>query len=126
MTEGPEVLDASALLAWLQDEPGAELVELNGVLMNSVNWSEVLQKSLQHGAEVVGLREELEALGLVLLPFGLEEARRAAELFARTRGHGLALGDRACLATAWATGGVAVTADRAWPELDGVRTRRIR
>ncbi len=41
------VLDASALLAYLRDEPGALLVEValaNGAAMSAVNWAEVLSK----------------------------------------------------------------------------------
>ncbi len=121
-----EVLDASALLAWLQAEPGADKVRLTGSIVNSVNWSEVLQKARQNGVEVEGVREELEALGLKLRAFSLEEAERAAELYAVTKAYGLSLGDRACLATALVSGGVAVTAERAWSKLEGVRVRQIR
>lgn len=126
MNEGPEVLDASALLAWLQLEPGAQEVRLEGALMNSVNWSEVLQKAEQNGVEVEGIREELEALGLRLQAFGVEEGQRAADLYPVTRAFGLSLGDRACLATALSLGGVAVTAERAWSQLEGVQIRQIR
>ena len=120
-----DVLDASALLAWLQAEPGADEVRLESAVVNSVNWSEVLQKARQNGVEVEGVREELEALGLKLRAFSLEEAERAAEL-AVTKAYGLSLGDRACLATALVSGGVAVTAERAWSKLEGVRVRQIR
>ena len=126
MSELLEVLDASALLAWLQFESGAEEVTLESSMMNSVNWSEVLQKAEQHGVAVEGMREELEALGLKLQPFGLAEAAKAAELFSVTRAHGLSLGDRACLATALLNEAVAVTAERAWSQLSGVRVRQIR
>ena len=56
MTEGPDVLDASALLALLQEEPGADLVEelLDGAIMSAVNLSEVIQKAEQHGGVLVG------------------------------------------------------------------------
>ena len=91
-----------------------------------MNWSEVLQKARQNGVAVEGVREEFEALGLKLRAFGLEEAERAAELYAATKAQGLSLGDRACLATALVSGGVAVTAERAWSKLEGVRVRRIR
>ena len=124
--ESVEVLDASALLAWLQAEPGTDEVRLEGALINSVNWSEVLQKAEQKGVEVEGVREELEALGLKLQAFSLEEGERAAELYAVTRAHGLSLGDRACLATALTMNGVAVTAEQVWSKLKGVRVRQIR
>lgn len=118
MNYGPEVLDASALLTWLQAEPGADEIALEGAVMNSVNWSEVLQKAEQNGVEVVGIREELEALGLKLQAFSLEEGQKAAELYPLTKTHGLSLGDRACLATAFAVNGVAVTADRNWNQAE--------
>lgn len=53
------VLDASAVLALLQEEEGADEVEslLDGALMSTVNLSEVLQKGAQHGADVEGLPE---------------------------------------------------------------------
>ena len=51
------VLDASALLAWLHRESGGELVGtvLDGASISAVNWSEVIQKSLQKGVEVQGM-----------------------------------------------------------------------
>lgn len=122
-----EVLDASALLAWLQDEPGAENVQLEGALMNSVNWSEVLQKARQNDVEVEGIREELEALGLELRGFSLEEGTKAAELYPLTRAFGLSLGDRSCLATASLVAGTAVTAESVWKKAEhGVPVRLIR
>lgn len=94
MSNGPEVLDASALLAWLQDEPGAAEVTLEGAVINSVNWSEVLQKAQQKGVVVTGLQEELEALGLELHSFSVTEGQRAAELYPLTKAHGFSLSDR--------------------------------
>ena len=126
MTQTPDVLDASALLAWLQGEPGAAEVRLGGVLINSVNWSEVLQKARQNGVGVNSLREELEALGLRFQAFSLAEAATAAELYVVTRAHGFSLGDRACLATALSVSGVAVTTERVWSRLEGVQVRQIR
>lgn len=60
---GPHVLDASALLALLAEEPGADEVEelLDGAAMATVNLSEVLQKSEQHGIDTEGLEFDLEA-----------------------------------------------------------------
>ena len=69
MSSSQEILDASALLAWLQDEPGAAEVNLEGAVINSVNWSEVLQKAQQNGVAVMGVQEELVALGLKLRAF---------------------------------------------------------
>lgn len=127
MSGGPEVLDASALLAWLQGEPGMDKVTLEGAVINSVNWSEVVQKAEQNGVTTTGIREELEALGLDLRGFSLEEGQKAAELYPLTKAHGLSLGDRACLATASTLSGIAITAEQVWSRAEhGVPVRVIR
>ena len=110
------ILDASALLAFLQDEPGATVVatELAGGAVSSLNWSEVLQKSLAHGVDVTGLRQDLQALGLVILPFDVDDAEQAARLW--SPGSGLSLADRACLALGLRHGVPVWTADRAWAQ----------
>jgi PIN domain nuclease of toxin-antitoxin system len=113
------VLDASALLAMLQGEPGCELVEelLETAAICSVNWSEVVQKALDWKTEIAGLRRDLEALGLEVVPFTAPLAETTAELRASTRQAGLSLGDRACLALASVLGLPAITADRIWLDL---------
>jgi PIN domain nuclease of toxin-antitoxin system len=120
------VLDASALLAWLQNEPGAEKVILHHSLMNAVNWSEVLQKAEQHGVDTQDLESDLSALGLIITPFSLEEARLAAALYPITRPLGLSLADRACLATAQLRGRQAVTAEKRWTVVGAVPVVLIR
>jgi ribonuclease VapC len=122
-----EVLDASALLALLQDEPGAETVHLEGAVINSVNFAEVVQKSIAKGKPVKGLLAELRLLGLEVTSFTPEEGLIAGELYPETRSLGLSLADRACLATARLRGGAAVTADRAWQQAEhGIPVRVIR
>lgn len=113
------VLDASALLAMLHGEPGGDVVQelLETAAISSVNWSEVAQKALDRQAEVEGLRHELEALGLEILPFTAVLAETTARLRSATRKAGLSLGDRACLALAAILGLPAITADRIWPDL---------
>jgi PIN domain nuclease of toxin-antitoxin system len=121
------VLDASALLAWLQDEPGAEVVEteLADGAISSLNWSEVLQKAMAHGVDVTGLRADLEALGLVILPCDADDAEQAANLW--TPGSGLSLADRACLALGLRHETPVWTADGAWVlAAPGVTVRLIR
>lgn len=110
----PTVLDASAVLALLQEEPGADEVErlLDGALMSSVNLSEVLQKAEQHGVQTDGLEYDLEALGVEFRDFNVSSARPTAEAW--SSGSGLSLGDRACLALAGRVGGTAVTTDARW------------
>ena len=112
-----DVLDASALLAWLFEE-GAEQVDLSNALMNTVNLSETFQKAVAKGINTEGLRDELESLGLYLEAFSVEEVLDAADLYSDTRSLGLSLGDRACLATAKFYGGRVLTADQAWQDLN--------
>lgn len=119
------VLDASALLAYLKDEPGAEVVEerlLTGAAISTVNWSEVLAKMAERGERAEReLRRLMEEWGvaqlLEIVPFSREDAERAASLRAATRSLGLSLGDRACLAFAWRLDRPALTADRSWLDL---------
>jgi len=110
----PGVLDASAVLALLQEERGADEVErlMDGSLMSCVNLSEVLQKAEQHGVDTEGLEVDLEALGVEFRDFDVSSARPTA--LAWTPGSGLSLGDRACLALAGQVGGTAVTTDARW------------
>ncbi len=113
----------------LHGELGAEIVEgvVEAAAISTVNWSEVYQRSLARGVDVTGLRSELEALGLSVLPFAAEDAEQAAELWLSTREAGLSLGDRACLALALRLGAPALTADRSWIGLDlGVEVRAVR
>jgi PIN domain nuclease of toxin-antitoxin system len=111
------VLDASAVLALLQEEPGADEVEslLDTALMSSVNLSEVIQKAEQHSVNTEGLEYDLEALGLEFRDFDGAMARPTAKLW--SKGSGLSLGDRACLALAWAAGIPAVATDSQWAKL---------
>jgi ribonuclease VapC len=113
------VLDASAVLALLHEEPGADAVEavLSDAAMSCVNLSEVLQKAEQHGIDTEGLEYDLEVLGVRLHDFDRRAARQVAELWPITRPIGLSLGDRACLALARALGGTAVTTDTRWAAL---------
>lgn len=118
--EAEAVLDASAVVALLWEEPGAGAVEplLGQAVMSAVNWAEVLQRYWAHGIEVAGKRDSVEALGITVEEFSPEDAEIAAELWAPTRGAGLSLADRACLALARRLGLAAHTADRDWQKVD--------
>jgi PIN domain nuclease of toxin-antitoxin system len=113
------VLDASAVLALLVEEPGADEVEsvLDGALMSSVNLSEVLQKGEQLGSDVEGLEFDLEALGVEFRTFDALQSRVTADIWARAPSAGLSIGDRACLALTELVEGTAVTTDRRWAEV---------
>lgn len=114
------VLDSSAVLALIDGEPGAERVEevLRSGSMSAVNFSEVIAKLVDKGLDDGDALGALDALPLTIHPVDVEQARRAGLLRRRTRKHGLSLGDRACLALAAVLEVPAMTADRAWTELD--------
>lgn len=114
------VLDASALLAFLHGEVGANTVEplSSRSVISSVNWTEVLQKVIARGSrEVADVREEVDFLGIQTLPFTAEDAESTALLWPSTRRAGLSLGDRACLSLAQRLGLPALTTDRVWRTL---------
>ncbi|OOC10037.1 PIN domain-containing protein [Thioalkalivibrio halophilus] len=123
------VLDASALLAFLHDEPGGDSVAraLDGGCVSTVNWSEVVQKSLQRGVDVRGMQQEFMDVGLVFEPFTPQQAELAAQLWESSRRHGLSMPDRACLALARDKALPVLTADRAWEQLDlDIEVRSLR
>ena len=124
------VLDASALLAYLFREPGAEFVGevLPHALISAVNWTEILQRLCLLEVDTLGIQEDLTALGLEFVPYSTHDAAGAAKLYLATRARGLSLGDRACLAVARNRDMTALTADRAWLELSlpEIRIDRIR
>lgn len=123
------VLDASALIALLWDEPGAEAVErlLGRAVISAVNWAEVLQRYRAHDVDTDGKREDVEALGVQIAPFSYDDAELIAALWAPTRRAGLSLADRACLALARRLELPAHSADRTWRKADvGVEVVLIR
>ena len=113
-----DVLDASAALAWLKGEPGAVLVAplLHGGVISSVNWSEVLQKSMTSGTHPAETTALFQDRGVTVLPATTGDAVIAAQ-FWEPRSP-LSLADRFCLALAYRLNARAVTAERSWAELD--------
>ncbi len=110
------VLDASAILAAMQGEPGSEKVAamLGNAAVSSVNVAEVVTKLLRAGQAESSIHEDLAALRLETIPFDQALAYKTASLYPKTSRIGLSLGDRACLATAKHLGVPAVTMDRSW------------
>ena len=118
------VLDASALLAFINDEPGVDRVGeaiARGALVSAVNWAEVLAKLVVVGGEP----NEVAAIALPagdggrlqLVPFDDEQARESARLIRKTRSLGLSLADRAALTLARLRGLPVLTTDRTWRSL---------
>ena len=128
------VLDSSALLAFVRDEPGANVVWLalrSGAAISTVNWAESLTRLSDLGYELdwleTRLAEEGASVFLGLEDFTAAQARGTARLRPASKQAGLSIGDRACLALAQATGLVALTADRRWSDVDvGVEVRQLR
>lgn len=118
------VLDASALLAFLQDEQGADRVEeeLPHGIVGAANWSEVVQKIVARGADWSVARALLLSYGLRVEAVTEADAERAAIMW--RPGAGLSLGDRLCLALGYRSGAAVLTADRAWGESEGVEQLR--
>lgn len=116
------VLDASALLAYLWQEPGhetvAQRIERSTVMMSSVNLSEVLSRAANEGMSPSAMAAMQAALPFEIIPFDRAQAQTAASLRPPTKALGLSLGDRACLALAIERQAVALTADRVWQELE--------
>lgn len=123
------VLDASALLCLLNDEAGAEKVEaaFDDAVISAVNLSEVVAKIVERGGTAEIVTAMLDPLRFDVVAFDRAQAIRAGELRAATRGARLSFGDRACLALADICQWIALTADRAWGQLDlSVRIELIR
>lgn len=109
------VLDASALLAYLQGEPGADVVEGSlaaGAVCGAANWSETAQKVIHAGGDWQLTRALFESYGLTVEPVTADDAEWAARRW--RRGEGLSLGDRLCLALGARLECDVLTADAAW------------
>ena len=124
------LLDASALLALLNDEPGATFVAealREGASISAVNLAEVVGKIAAHGISPDELRLTLRGFALEVIAFDEAQAVEAGRLVGMTSVMGPSLGDCACLACARGRGLTALTADRAWQRLEvGVRVLTIR
>ena len=127
MSAGPScVLDASALLAFIRDEPGADAVEQAldaGAVISAVNWAEVLTKTAEVGQDPDLLASQLHRDGLLgdalqIIALDATDGPPIARLRHTTRQHGLSLADRACLTLAQRLALPALTTDRAWTGLD--------
>jgi ribonuclease VapC len=116
------VLDASALLAHLRDEPGADVVAeaiASGAVISTVNLAEVFSRVADRGGDPAKLVAELTQSGLLdgaitVEPFTAADAIDVGRLRPLTRDAGLSLGDRACLALARRLNAPALTADTDW------------
>ncbi len=117
MTE-PTVLDVSAIIAFLQGEPGNELVQKalqsKYCLVTAANQAEIIAKSLDRGVSAQSIQAILAELAYVVIDIKSEDGVLAGWMRAQTRKLGLSLGDRLCLAVAQRLRAQVLTADRAW------------
>jgi PIN domain nuclease of toxin-antitoxin system len=116
------VLDASALLVLLRSENGSEevrrAVKTSRCLISSVNLAETAARLADRCVPAEIVNEALAWIGLEVVEFRFVHALLSGELRLLTRGSGLSLGDRACLATAKLAGAAILTTDRVWASLD--------
>ncbi len=113
------VLDASAVLALVRDEPGADKVapHVGRAAISAVNLQEVIKELLLSGLDETTTRELLDELRLDVRAHDVDAAYAAAALHMQTRQYGRDLGDRSCLALAVQLGVPALTADREWKKV---------
>jgi ribonuclease VapC len=110
------VLDSSAVLAVLQNEPGAATVTsvLEGAIICAVNFAEVVGKMIERGGSPEVAGAVLATINVSVADFDERLARRTGELLQVTHRQGLSLGDRACIALGEREQAPVYTADRRW------------
>lgn len=125
------VVDASAVLAWLFEERGADTVEkvLGVAALSTVNLAEVLYRSDEEGMPTASLERDLRGLGVSIEPFTSEDAHLVEEVrrVGRRVDARLSLADCCCLATGIRLNLPVVGGDQAWERLAlGIDVRPFR
>ncbi len=114
------VLDASAIIAFLQGEPGSEVVgralHSQRCVVSAANQAEVIAKSLDRGADPDAIKMILAELAYSVVDIPVGDGEQAGWIRGQTPSIGLSLGDRLCLALAQRLSARVLTADRAWLE----------
>ncbi len=122
------VLDASAILALLQNENGKDTVEevMDDAIVSRVNAAEVLTKLIENGLSLIEAKEALDTLDIAVVDYDENQALKTAELRPLSKHLGLSLGDRCCLALAILEDATAITADRVWKDFEECEVEGIR
>ena len=124
------VLDASAILALLQQEPGSDKLTdeiLDRAVASTVNLAEVQGKLVKRGIPPDQAWSNALSAVTAAEPFSAGQARLAGDLIVKTETLGLSLGDRACLALAITLKAEVYTSEKAWRNLKlGVPIHLIR
>lgn len=113
-------VDASALIAFLRREPGADVVavHLRGAFISAVNLCEVLEKTPKSDNSTERVLALLHNWQVEIIPFDTNQAIVSSRLKSQIENkHDISFADRACLALAVSRTIPAVTADRAWKSL---------
>lgn len=124
------ILDASAMIALLLAEPGADRVRaiLPEALIGAVNAAEVAMR-LNRDFTADGVTNVLQMVLPAVVPADRELAMAAGLMHEQTRPYGLSLGDRFCLALARRHACPVMTADRIWADVGpllGIEVQLIR
>ena len=108
------VLDASALMALLRAEPGADAVakSLGDAVISAVNFSEILKKTIERGGDSEPVAAFIRSLSVAIIPFDEQLAVTSAGLYPQTKEHGMSFADRACLALGIQRRAVVLTSER--------------
>src|SRR5258708_93754 len=119
-TMKPVIADTSAIIAYLNFEPGAEEVRklLSRIRLTMVNVAEIVAVVSRHQVSRSWVEERVFRVFPELLPFDREQAYLCGALEAITRPQGISLGDRACLAAGILQGWPVLTAESKWTEVD--------
>jgi ribonuclease VapC len=116
------VMDASALLAVARGERGADVVsdylDSEQCVISAINLAEVGSKLVDLGLPESELARALKQFNVAVIDADFELALSVSALRTQTKALGLSLGDRSCLALARHLKGIAITADKAWADLD--------
>jgi PIN domain nuclease of toxin-antitoxin system len=112
------ILDASAVLAFLQGEPGDDIVRLalqsDSCVVTAANQAEIIAKIVDRGVDAVVFKTVTNQMGYPVIDVTAQDGECAGWMREQTRLIGLSLGDRLCLAVAKRLKAVVLTADRPW------------
>ena len=119
------VLDSTALIAVVEQEPGCKRVEelLYNSAISAVNLAESVNKLVKRGSPAQAVRDVFMELKLSVEDWSEDLAYQSAEFTPFIKSHGLSLGDRACLTLAKKLHATAVTSDRAWRRVPSLGVR---
>jgi PIN domain nuclease of toxin-antitoxin system len=118
-SHAPIVVDASAVLAFLQEEKGYEQLAdiITNALISAVNVAEVFSKLSDLGMPQHEQEAVLALLALEVVTFEKQGALLVGTLRAKTKTLGLSLGDRACISLGIERSATIYTTDKAWNKI---------